>query len=477
MEALRAQYPEELLSARRASFLEQVTQSTVAHEEAPSSLQDHKVIDHLRNLGSLPVEYPPQLLAARRSTFTRRIAWLNFSTMVASAWQAIAKRIPVPAVHGRPPDRRAVPVTSTLIAASLSLAVFVGYLFYESQKLPSNSLHPQSGTFQSGRIMTASPRAVSITCKPGAEPPLCLAGEYKQEVGLADPGNGLARPAVAKDTMYAAGGIHKAAYVNDGLYGPGASWISNSRNSWIKIDLGKITEINTVTFGRDRLGNLNGHNPGQFVVALALTDNVYANGNNSKDNQEYQAVFNSKEAGFSGNISGDETVVAQFAPRAARYIKITFENKGTVIDEVEAFLKQPPAASNLSGTASRNRDKDETDSSPSASQSGGPISPPVSVTLPPVIPTTSVPTQTSIPKDTATAIATATNIPTNTPVSTSTAVPTSTVAPVNTPTAVPSNTPLPPPTGTPVPPDTATAVPTDALLTSVSPKTDITPNP
>jgi hypothetical protein len=488
MEALQAQYPEELLSSRRASFLEQVEQSTVARKVEQLSSQDYKVIDHLRNLGSVPVEYPPRLLAARRSTFARRIAWLNFASAVTAAWLSIQKRIPIPAIHGSPPTRRAI--STSLLAASLSLAVFMGYLFYESQNLPASFMHPQTGTVQSGRIVTASSRAVSITCKPGAKPPLCLAGEYKQDTdqALAYQGNGSARPAVAKDTMSSGGGVYKAAYVNDGLYGPGASWISNSRNSWIKIDLGKATMINTVTFGRDRLGKLNGHNPGQFVVSLALTDNVYANGNNSKDNKEYQPVFNSKLAGFSGMISDSETVVAQFAPRDARYIKITFENKGTAIDEVEAFMKQSPLASSLSSGAShdRNKDKDNTTTTNSSgSQASGPISPPISITSSPVIPATSIPTETFIPNDTATPIPTATDIPTNTPVPTSTAVPTSTPAPVNTSTPVPSDTPVPPPTSTPVPLDTATSVSADlGLPTSVSPQNDyfdyltvVPPNP
>ena len=165
-------------------------------------------------------------------------------------------------------------------------------------RLRSPRLPRETGTFHSGRILTSDAREVKITCKPGAEPPLCLVGEYPQESKLTYQGNGSARPAVAKDAMSTSGLTHKAAYLNDGLYGPGASWISNSRNSWIKIDLGKPMKLNTVTFGRDRLGKLTGHNPGQFEIALALYDNVYANGNNSNDSREYQTVFNSKQAGI-----------------------------------------------------------------------------------------------------------------------------------------------------------------------------------
>jgi hypothetical protein len=471
MESLRAQYPEELLSARRAAFLEQVDQSTVASTEEQPSLQDRQVVDHLRNLGSVPAVYPPRLLAARRSTFTRRIAWLNFVSLCTAAWLAVQKRISVPASPWRMPALRALP--TSLLAASMALAVFAGYVFYENQKTIPSSLHLQNGTVHSGRIMTADAREVRITCKPGAQQPLCLAGEYKKEDGLAYQGNGLARPAVAKDTMPDGGDFHKAAYINDGLYGPGASWISNSRNSWIKIDLGKATKVNTVTFGRDRLGKLKGHNPGQFVVSLAVSDNVYANGNSSNDNKEYQQVYNSKQDGFSGRISGAETVVAQFAPMEARYIKITFENKGTAVDEVEAFMAQPPVASSQPDSPSRGKpDKD-----PSGSVSASAISPLVTVTSPPVPTATPVSTDTQVPNDTVTPIPTATEVPTNTPVPTSTVVPTSTSIPPNTPTPNPSDTPLPPPTSIAAPQDTSTPAPVEPttqasyfdFLTSIPP--------
>ena len=46
----------------------------------------------------------------------------------------------------------------------------------------------------------------------------------------------------------------------------------------------------------------------------------------------------SKTAGFDGVVSGSETIQANFVPTEARFVKITFENAGTAIDEVEAFM-------------------------------------------------------------------------------------------------------------------------------------------
>ena len=62
---------------------------------------------------------------------------------------------------------------------------------------------------------------------------------------LADHGNGLARPAVSNDVLSNNDKVHEAAYVNDGS--SSASWVSKSAYSWIKIDLGKPTTINSVS--------------------------------------------------------------------------------------------------------------------------------------------------------------------------------------------------------------------------------------
>jgi hypothetical protein len=262
-----------------------------------------------------------------------------------------------------------------------------------------------------------------VICKPWYEPPLYLAKGFDKSKDLTYQGNGAARPAVAKDTLPGYDGVHRASYLNDGLYGPGASWISNSPYSWIKIDLGKSTTINTVAFGRDRLGNFNDRDPGQFVIAVALSDDIYADGNSNNDYTEYTQVYNSKLAGFDGVVSGSETVRASFRPVKARFIKITFANPGAAVDEVEVFMAQP---SGLSNTPTRRPRED----------------PPVSVSTP--VPVYNTPWPTDIP-------------PTNVP-------------PTDPP---PTDTPLPPPTKTPRPP-TSTPVPTDPPPTAIPP-TDIPP--
>jgi hypothetical protein len=287
-----------------------------------------------------------------------------------------------------------------------------------------------------------------------------LAQEFDQSQDLTFPGNGSARPAVAKDTIPGYSRIHKASYANDGLYGPGASWISNSAYSWIKIDLGNIRSINTVTFGRDRLGNMNDGDPGQFLIAVAISDDVYADGDSHNDFMEYTQVYNSDEAGFDGIISGPETIEARFDSVRARYVKITFENAGTAVDEIEAFMMQPPGYAG-------NPTQRPRDTLVPASFTAIPTK-----TLIPSKTATLFPTNTLIPTRTLTLVPptntliptnTATQRPTNTPRPTNTDVPTDTSEPpTDTPQPPPTDTPQPPPTDTPEPPPTDTPEPPPA---------------
>jgi hypothetical protein len=288
---------------------------------------------------------------------------------------------------------------------------------------------------------------------------MCLAKTFDRRRDLTFQGNGLARAAVAKDTLPGYSGIHQASYANDGLYGSGASWVSYSAHSWIKIDLGQATTIDMVKFGKDRLGNIVGHNPGQFTIAVATSDNIYADGDSTNDNKEYKQVYDSKTAGFTGVLSGSETIQASFKPVLARYIKITVTNPGAAIDEIEAFLSSSAV---LSSSDETGRDKDSTNSQL------------VSTNIP-----TNLPSPTSTPNNTPTLMPTKTPVPIPTdtptfmPTDTPMPIPTDTPMPVPTDTLVPvpTDTPLPAPTDTPVPASTDTPVPApiDTLIPPSTP--------
>ncbi|HLO31795.1 MAG TPA: hypothetical protein VK249_21770 [Anaerolineales bacterium] len=442
LQAVKAEYPPELLAARRAAFIAQVEQYTGAAVSEELSSADQEVIRLLQKTKSLEPDYSPEVFAARRSAFIRQIARggrISLLEALRSSIQDMFRfKLKIPTMPS------ADFLRTSFVLAALILAAFVGSLLGKPEQLLN--LAPTQGEVARPVpvVPTSTGEAEEIICKPGYVPPSCLAKESDHAKNLTFQGNGSARPAVAKDTAPGNSGIHDAAFANDGLYGPGASWISNSRYSWIKIDLGKATTINTVTFGRDRLGYTNDHNPGQFVIAVAMSDNIYADGNSSNDYVEYTQVYDSQQTNFSGIVSGSETVKAQFRPVMARFVKITFVNKGTAIDEVEVYMVQP------TGLDEHPTRKPKDDNVPAIAptirpaNTARPTDTPVPPTATDVPPTEVPPTATDVP-------------PTEMP-PTATDVPPTEVPPTEVP--PPADTPIPPPdTAEPPAAPTATAAP------------------
>ncbi len=453
LKSINREYPLALRAARRAAFIEQIERYQKAKNAEELLPEDQEILQLFRSLKSIEAEYPPGLMSARRAAFRRRLAsgeGVNVLDALRNSIRSLVssriKRLPLPTMSM---------MRTSLVVTVLMLATFVGSLLRDpGQSLPGGGISQIALTFSTPHTDTTK-----VFCKPGYLPPLCLVKPFDGSQDLTLQGNGSARPAVAKDTLPGYNGVHKAAYVNDGLYGPGTSWVSKSAYSWIKIDLGKATTINAVAFGKDRLGNSSGGDPGQFVIAVALNDNIYADGNSSNDYVEYAQVYDSKQAGFNGIIPGTETVQAQFAPVTARYIKITFANPRTTIDEVEAFMVKPPT---LALTHPTRKPRENPAGIPPTS-----ISSPASALVPNVT-VASIPTNTPIPADTATLVPTDTPVPAPTdtplPVPTDTSVPAPTDTPVPAPsdTPVPPNTPIPASTDTPAPPaDTPVPAPTD----------------
>lgn len=340
LKSITAEYPPELLAARRAAFIAQVEQRSKVEVTEELSSKDQQLLKLFKTIKSVEADYPPKVMAARRSLFRRQIALGGGTSLLDALLSSIRSlflyKPKMPSMPGMSVMR------TSLIVAVLMVAAFVTSLLRDREELLSPA-PTQVNVAESSPASTSTStgEVAKVICKPGYLPPLCLAKEAKQSENLTYQGNGAARPAVAKDTVPGYSGIHKAAYVNDGLYGPGASWVSKSAYSWVKIDLGKSTTINTVTFGRDRLGNFNDGDPGQFIIAVALSDNVYADGNSTNDYVEYTQVYDSKKVGFDGIVSGAETISASFRPTKARFVKITFANAGTAVDEVEVFMAQP----------------------------------------------------------------------------------------------------------------------------------------
>lgn len=200
------------------------------------------------------------------------------------------------------------------------------------------------------QVFGQSAHAASITSVPASPFTGGQVGWYQSAYrpfdttgNLAFHGNG-AQPAVALNQIDVWTQYHQPHFANDGNYGNGRSWVSAGvYGSWIKIDLGRTFAINDIRFGRDRLGNFNDRDPGQFIISVAQTENVYSNGEESNDEFEYTDIVDSATLGFSGDINGPETLSVSFDTVAARYVKIYFDGYGVAIDEVEVFGSGPDA--------------------------------------------------------------------------------------------------------------------------------------
>ena len=454
--SLESEYLPELLNARRVAFLAQIERLGRVEVEEGLELGNEEIIKLLGSLKPAIAEYPPDLLVARRSAFLqhiRRAGTLSlFDKLRFSIKTIFQYKLRIPAVPLAKLKR------TSLVVTVLIMATFVGSWLFSRVDQSFNPF-PSQAVAQPTRLLPTSTRGVSIIiCKPDDQAPLCTPRELDSSPDLANQGNGAARPAVSKDARSDYGAVNQAAYVNDGR--SDTIWVSNSPDSWIKVDLGKATTINTVTLQKGTVGPSHGNNPGQFVIAAALSD-VYADANSSNDYTEYAQVFNSEQTGFNGTVSNAETIRAMFPPIQARFVKITFEKAGTALEEVGVFMVQAPELA------------EEPTKTPQDDVPGGTLTPLLANTLLPMDTATPLLTDTRLPTETLIPSATHTELPTVTPIPSATNTP----IPILTNTARPSNTATPLPTNTRRPANTATPVSTNPLPldTPIPPTTQAVP--
>gem|GEM_PF-5741362 len=391
LESLEATYPIELLAARRAGFLARLEELTTVDTHNEGSNADQEIVTLLGAAKSTQADYPPDLLAARQAAFVRQIEtlkrpsrWDRFRVFIQKIFQ------PATANPTLPP---AGLIRISLLVASLVAAVFLGSLFARTQRSFTAS-PPQLAARPTSTLPSSTSEAAMTLCKHDDGPFACLPGELNPSQDLAYPGNGPAFPAVSKDARPA----HQARVVNDGHRG--ASWVSNSADSWIKIDLGQVRTINTVSLENGNLASSQYNNLGSFVIAVALSD-VYADGDSNNDDREYAQVFHSEQAGFSGTDSHTEMITVRFSPVEARFVKITFEKEGASVEEVGVFMAEPPV---LAEPPTRTHQDD---------LPGTPLTTTHTSTLMAAHTSTSAPTdtQTLLPTDTQPAVDTSTPVP------------------------------------------------------------------
>ena len=438
---IQAEYPPELLAARRDAFLGQVRQRSGASSREAANLDDQEILKLLEGLEGVKAEYPPKLLAARRSAFMAQ-----YAQRFHPDWMETLRLAVQTAILKYKAALQPEPVKRLYVSLIVALLVFVTILGPSTYKTYDQSQQMHQSAVGPG---THAQEISKSTCQAGDLSSRCIDQAVKANQNLSLRKNGIARAAISNDTLSDDAGSHPAAFVNDGVYGRGSRWISKSPNSWLKIDLGQATMINVVALiGRERVGNFGDKAPGHFEIAIALSDNVYANGDSNNDNIEYEKVFDSESTGPTETISDAETVTAYFDPVMARFVKITFTNPGEAVDEVEVFLFNPSRS-----LANEHNRGTRTDRSPNDTS-------------------TTIPTLTPKPAHTLTA----TSAPTSTLEPTSTWQPTDTPWPSSTPTVMPTETVPPTDTPTDVPP-TNTSEPTiEPILTEIPLLVD-TPTP
>jgi len=469
LKSIEVEYPKKLLSRRRAAFIKQISKREKVKVGQALPLRNKEVFRLLEGLTTVKAEYPPEMLARRRLVFKRQVLrrrtlswWEAFWSNIQGSLRSLSKESKMPVFEM---------MRTSFVLGSIILATYLGFLINGNREELAISFNPSPPPLEASSaspmtVGTATLELAGMICKPGYAPPLCLAKRGENNHALSYQGNGVARAAVAKDTIPGFDEVHQPSYVNDGLYGSGASWVSRTAYSWIKIDLGKPMSVNAITFSKDRLSLISGGDPGRFTVAVAIHDNVYANGNSNNDAEEYKQVYDSAESGFSGEVSGLETVQVTFEPVLARYVKLTVTNPGTAIDEVEVFfLNGAPPPDEIAGAtkAPNSRPTRTSTATNTPSPTNTPTRTPTltntpTLTFTPTATDTPTPTNTPTPTSTLTPTATSTATFTSTPTSTNTSTPTNTPLPTFTPTPIPTSTPLPTFTPTPIP--TSTPLPT-----------------
>ena len=451
-------YPAGLLVARRAAYLAQVERLTTEAADEELSPADQEIVTLLGIAArSTQVDYPVDLMPDRQSAFVRHVETVEHISL-ADQFRLFIQRI-FPSETKNPALSPAGFMRLSLVVASLIAALFLGSLFTRNRTiLPASPL--QAAATPTAVLPARTSEAALTSCQPDAQSSSCLPETWEPGQDLADPGNGVARPAVSKDTYP----VHMASYVNDGR--ADASWVSRSADSWIKIDLGQVRTINMVSLEKGQPVASQHDDPGGFVIAVALSD-VYAEGDSEGDDQEYAQVFHSEGGGAGNTIADAELISTHFSPVEARFVKITFEREGAAIEEVRVFMAEEPVLA------------EQPTRTPRTVRPGSTLTPPPTNTLLATATATSVPGGTSVPTATPTHGPTTTAAPSQTATNTPDPSDTPTVLPTYPQTATdtpdPSDNPVVLPTDTPPPADISTPAPTPLTMSSLVPPTAIDP--
>ncbi|MGA7192813.1 MAG: hypothetical protein WBW94_04215 [Anaerolineales bacterium] len=412
MNSLDLNYPLELLAARRVAFVDEIAQQKDVDIINRPSSPGRESAASLQRLKSFAANYSPKLLTTKLLAFINRVGQRS-NAGFSEVWHSVIQNN---FFHktGTPTTPMTRAIRISFIVAGFLIAVYLGSLIYGNTaqlKEVVNSVSPQNAISHTilNSASGSGELAAATACGPDSSPSFCLAKGFDRQ---------------------------------------GSNWISNSADSWIRMDLNQSTLINSVEFSMEKAS--------PFTIAVALSDTTSADNASSLGNSSYIKVFDSQQDSISASTSVPGGIKASFEPVEARFVKITFANLGTAINQVKVFSLNPyPRSTNTFSIT-------KLTSTPTAGMTAKPTD-------------TTLPTYTSQPFATPTAIPTDTPLPTDTPtfVPTDTPLPpdTATIAPTDTP--LPTDTPVIAPTEIPLPTNTPAIAPTDIPLPTDNPTVEI----
>jgi Protein of unknown function (DUF1553)/Protein of unknown function (DUF1549) len=122
------------------------------------------------------------------------------------------------------------------------------------------------------------------------------AGSQRRNIALASAG-----AIVRASSVYAGNPRHKLEHLNDGRYGNDFSWIAAGPTGFVEVEFGAPTEVDTVIWGRDRLGAFRDRVATEYRIE-ALVDGAWRAVSDSSDRLPFAAMRSTAYAGrFNGS--------------------------------------------------------------------------------------------------------------------------------------------------------------------------------
>ncbi|WP_442508219.1 DUF1553 domain-containing protein [Novipirellula sp. SH528] len=146
---------------------------------------------------------------------------------------------------------------------------------------------------------------------------------------------------------------HELRFLNDGRYGNSASWMSNQTGKgWVEIELAKTTEIERVSWGRDREGKFADRLATDYTIEVADEKGAWTRVADASDRAPFDAGKSKPTAFSTEGLATDEAAQAtklhhrriELEKRIARLseIPLAFAGKFRTPDEIHLLLRGDP---------------------------------------------------------------------------------------------------------------------------------------